>query len=185
MPSGGMKTIKTATNQKRLIHIYTGASKGKTTAAVGLATRALGAGWKVLFCSLFKPDGSSEHEPLVKLGATLIRFSWRGNFFRKYTAEELNEQREDFTVFLAEVEKRWQNYDLVVMDEVVYALTGNVCKEADFLAFLDRKPDTVELVFTGRDYPKSIIDRAGYVTEMKQIKHPFDDGFLPRKGVEF
>ncbi len=177
--------MKVASDQKRLMHIYTGPSKGKTTASVGLAARALGAGWKVLYCSFFKPDGSSEHDSLVKLGATLKRFSWRGNFFKRYTPEEMDEQREALKDFLVFVQSQWSAYDLVVMDEVVYTITSNVISEDDFLAFLDTKPDTVELVMTGRDFPARVLARADYVTSMTQVKHPFDDGFLPRKGIEF
>jgi cob(I)alamin adenosyltransferase len=170
---------------QRLIHVYTGHSKGKTTASVGLTVRARGADWKVLYCSFYKPDGSSEHEVLQELGVTFKRFSWRGNFFKKYTPEEMKEQQAAFKAFLDEIEAQWNNFDLVVMDEVVYAVTSNVMSVQDFCAFLDRKPETVELVLTGRDYPEAILQRAGYVTEMKQIKHPFDEGFLPRKGIEF
>lgn len=169
----------------RLIHIYTGSSKGKTTASVGLAVRAIGAGWKVLYCSLYKPDGSSEYEPLLKLGVTLKRFAWRGTFFKNYTKEEMVEQKLAFQAFLTDVESSWQKYDLVVLDEVVYAITSGVISQADFLAFLDRKPGTVELVLTGRDFPEAIKARADYVTTMEQTKHPFDKGHLPRKGVEF
>lgn len=177
--------LKTADEQPRLIHVYTGPSKGKTTASVGLAVRARGADWRVLYCSFFKPDGSSEHEPLVQLGVTLKRFSWRGTFFKKYTPEEMEEQRAALKEFLQDVQQSWADYDLVIMDEVVYAITSNVITEKDFLAFLESKPATVELVLTGRDFPLTIKERADYITEMQQIKHPYDDGFLPRKGVEF
>jgi cob(I)alamin adenosyltransferase len=83
------------------------------------------------------------------------------------------------------VKKEWQHADLVVMDEVVYAVTSNIISEKNFLAFLDSRPPTVELALTGRDFPQAILERADYVTEMKQVKHPFDAGHLPRKGVEF
>jgi cob(I)alamin adenosyltransferase len=169
----------------RLIHVYTGASKGKTTASVGLSVRARGAGWKVLYCSFFKPDGSSEHDALQELGIAFRRFAWRGNFFKKYTPEEMNEQQQALKEFLATITTEWNEYDLVVLDEVVYTISSNVISEEAFLAFLDNKPASVELVLTGRDFPQSVLDRAGYVTEMKQVKHPFDDGFLPRKGIEF
>jgi cob(I)alamin adenosyltransferase len=177
--------MKKASEQPRLIHIYTGPSKGKTTASVGLAVRAVGAGWKVLYCSFFKPDGSSEHESLVKLGVTLKRFSWRGTFFKKYTPEEMEEQRQALRAFLTDIESDWKKYDLVVMDEIVYAVTSNVISEKDFLSFLDCKPATVELVLTGRDFPSAIASRADYISTMEQTKHPFDSGFLPRKGIEY
>jgi cob(I)alamin adenosyltransferase len=179
-----MTTPIRADLQPRLVHIYTGPSKGKTTASVGLAVRARGAGWKVLYCSFFKPDGSSEHDVLQHLGIDFKRFAWRGNFFRKYTAEELEEQRQALAHFLADIESIWEHYDLLVMDEIVYAI-GTAVTEEGFLAFLDRRPVSLELVMTGRDFPQAIKERAQYVTEMTQVKHPFDNGFLPRKGVEF
>jgi len=177
-------TPKRAELQPRLVHIYTGPSKGKTTASVGLSVRARGAGWKVMYCSFFKPDGSSEHDVLQHLNIDFKRFSWRGNFFKKYTAEEMEEQRQALATFLADIESIWEHYDLLVMDEIVYAIGTAITLEG-FLAFLDRRPETLELVMTGRDFPKEIKERADYITEMQQVKHPFDNGFLPRKGVEF
>jgi cob(I)alamin adenosyltransferase len=168
-----------------LVHVYTGPSKGKTTASVGLAARAIGAGWKVVYCSFYKPDGSSEHESLKRLGVDFRRFAWRGNFFKRYEPAEMAEQRRAFRSFLDELEGVWSSVGLVVMDEVVYAVTSNVISLEDFLAFLARKPAHVELVLTGRDFPPAILDRADYVTEMKQVKHPFDKGVLPRRGIEF
>ena len=176
--------VKIAAEQPRLIHIYTGEAKGKTTAAAGLTARARGAGWRVLFCQFYKPDGSSELESLQKLGVTIKRFNWRGNFFKKYTLEELKQQAAELEDFLAEVKKEWKHYDLVIMDEVVHAITGKIISEQAFLEFM-KKPDTVELVLTGRDFPKAIIDKADYVTNMQQLKHPFTQGFLPRKGIEY
>jgi cob(I)alamin adenosyltransferase len=177
--------MKVANEQKRLIHIYTGPSKGKTTASVGLAVRAKGAGWNVLFTQLFKPDGSSELTPLANIGIDVMRFNWRGTFFKNYTPEEMEEQRRACREFLAEIILKWDNYDLVVMDEIVYAITSGVIPEQEFIEFLDVKPERVELVLTGRDFPKSIQERAGYITTMEQTKHPFDQGHLPRKGIEF
>ena len=176
---------KRADEQKRLVHIYTGESKGKTTAAIGLAVRAVGAGWKALFCQFYKPDGSSELEPLQRLGVTIKRFNWRGNFFKKYTLDELKQQAAELEDFIGEVQKEWKHYDLVVMDEVVYAITGKIISEQAFIEFLKRRPDTAELVLTGRDFPKSILEQADYVTNMQQLKHPFTKDFLPRKGIEY
>jgi cob(I)alamin adenosyltransferase len=174
-----------AEEQDRLVHIYTGHSKGKTTASVGLAVRAVGAQWKVLYCSFFKPDGSSEHAVLERLGVDLRRFNWRGTFFRKYTPKEMEEQREDCKSFVEAVKAVWGEYDMVVMDEVVYAITSNVLDEQYFIDFIKEKPSRTELVLTGRDFPGKVLECAHYITEMKPIKHPFDEGYLPRKGVEF
>ena len=126
-----------------------------------------------------------EHDVLQHLNIDFKRFAWRGNFFKKYTEEELDEQRKALAQFLADIESVWEHLDLLVMDEIVYAVTGNIITEEGFLAFLNRRPETLELAMTGRDFPQSIKEVADYITEMQQIKHPFDAGFLPRKGVEF
>ena len=167
-----------------MYHIYTGENKGKTTASVGLAVRALGAGNKVLFASFFKPDGSSEHEMLEKLGATFMRYTYRGNFFKRYDKEELAKAKEAFTEFFAEVKENTPGHDMIVMDEVVYAIHMGLVNVQELVDFVKEHHDK-ELVMTGRDYPQELIDVADYVTEMKKIKHPFDQGAQPRKGVEF
>lgn len=167
-----------------MFHIYTGESKGKTTASVGLTVRAIGARNKVLFASFFKPDGSSEHEVIEQLGATFMRYTYRGNFFKRYDKEEIAKAKEAFTTFFAEVKEAAEGHDMIVMDEVVYAIHMGLVDEKELVYFAKEHTDK-ELVMTGRDYPQALIDVADYVTEMKKIKHPFDQGAQPRKGVEF
>jgi len=167
-----------------MFHIYTGESKGKTTASVGLTVRAIGAGNKVLYASFFKPDGSSEHEVIEKLGATFMRYTYRGNFFKRYDKEEIAKAKEAFTEFFAQVKEKTPGHNFVVMDEVVYAIHMGLVDEQELVAFVKDHKDK-ELVMTGRDYPQALIEVADYVTEMNKIKHPFDQGAQPRKGVEF
>ncbi len=167
----------------RVIHIYTGQSKGKTTASVGLAVRAMGAGMKVLFVSYFKPDGSSEHGVLEKLGAKVLRFTYRGNFFKRYNKEQLTEAKKAFAGFFVDVEAETPDYDLIIHDEVVYAVHMGLTTEQKLLDYLDLYKDK-EIVLTGRDFPEKLIQRADYVTEMQKVKHPFDKGAQPRKGIE-
>lgn len=167
-----------------MFHIYTGENKGKTTASVGLAVRAIGAEHSVLFASFFKPDGSSEHDVLENCGATFLRYTYRGNFFKRYDKEELAKAKEAFTEFFSEVKQTAPGHDMIVMDEVVYAVHMGLVDAQELVDFVKQHEDK-EVVMTGRDYPQELIDVADYVTEMKKIKHPFDDGAQPRKGVEF
>ncbi len=167
-----------------MFHIYTGESKGKTTASVGLTVRSIGAGNKVLFASFFKPDGSSEHEVIEKLGATFLRYTYRGNFFKRYDKEEIAQAKKAFEEFFSQVQEQAGGHDMIVMDEVVYAIHMGLVDEQVLVDFVNKHKD-VEVVMTGRDYPQALIDVADYVTEMTKIKHPFDQGAQPRKGVEF
>lgn len=166
-----------------MFHIYTGESKGKTTASVGLACRAAGAGLKVLFVSYFKPDGSSEHSSLEKLGITVMRFEYRGNFFKRYEKEELEEAKKAFLEFFVDAEAETPEYDMIIHDEIVYAQHMGLVKTQRLLDYV-RLYNDKEIVMTGRDYPEELIEEADYVTEMKKVKHPFDEGAEPRKGIE-
>ncbi len=167
-----------------MFHIYTGESKGKTTASVGLAVRATGAGMNVLFVSYFKPDGSSEHSMLEKLGIKLMRFKFRGNFFKRYDKEQLEQAKEAFAKFFVDVEAETPEYDMVIHDEIVYAVHMGLVDTKKIIDYISLYKDR-EIIMTGRDYPKELIDIADYVTEMKKIKHPFDKGSNPRKGIEY
>lgn len=168
-----------------MLHIYTGENKGKTTASVGLATRALGAGLNVLFVSYFKPDGSSEHEALEKLGAKIMRFMARGNFFKRYSKEDLDDAKKEFAEFFIDVEAETPEYDLIIHDEIVYAQHMGLVSTDKLVDYVNLFKDNHEIVMTGRDYPQELIDVADYATEMTKIKHPFDQGQEPRKGIEF
>lgn len=166
-----------------MFHIYTGESKGKTTAAVGLCTRALGAGLKVLFVSYFKPDGSSEHDMLGKMGAKVMRFTYRGNFFKRYSKDDLEEAKRAFAEFFVDVEAETPEYDVIVHDEIVYAQHMGLVDTQKLVDYVALYKDH-EIIMTGRDYPEELVAVADYVTEMQKIKHPFDSGAQPRKGIE-
>lgn len=180
----GLKYYGDDENKLGMIHVITGDGKGKTTASIGLCIRSIGAGFKVLFVQFFKMN-TNELEPLKKLGVDIEQFQFLGPFFKKYTDKEFNELQEEFSTFWNKLTPRFKDYDLVVLDEIVYIVTKGVYPENDFLKFLERKPKKTELILTGRDYPKSIKDRADYVSEVRRLKHPFDKGVSARKGVEF
>lgn len=167
---------------KGLLHLYCGAGKGKTTAAMGLAVRALGSGKKVVIVQFLKDGTSGELEPLRRLGATVFsegasKFSFQMNGAEKAEAARLHNRL--LREALAE------NADLLILDEACAALsTGLIDEELLKTAVLNR-PETQELVLTGRNPAPWMQDAADYITEMQCVRHPYTRGISARKGVEF
>ena len=171
---------------KGLIHLYCGEGKGKTTAAMGLALRAAGAGKRVLVLQFFKDGSSSEVRALGRFdNVDVVAHRRQFGFFWTLSDAEKEEARVYYTGLLEEVMAESGAYDLLVLDEAMSACTNRVIDEGRLLALLADKPEGLEVVLTGRDPSQAMIDRADYVTEMKKIKHPFDRGVPARRGVEF
>ena len=168
-----------------MLHIYTGESKGKTTASIGLAVRARGAGLKVLFISYFKPDKSSEHQELEKLGVKVMHMPLRGNYFKRYDKKDLEEAKKEFANFYVDAEAETPEHDVIIHDEIIYAANMGLVTVEQLLDYVDRYRDKHEIIFTGRDYPEKLLQKADYVTEMTKIKHPFVEGAQPRRGIEY
>ncbi|HZL11632.1 MAG TPA: cob(I)yrinic acid a,c-diamide adenosyltransferase [Prolixibacteraceae bacterium] len=171
-----------------LIHIYTGEGKGKTTAAVGLAVRALGHGMKVCYAHFNKqPElyGYNEIQSLEKLGAVVLGFTnghW--SFNQSVTRESSRNDVKNGLLALSEfIEK--ESPDLLVMDEILISLRNGVLEEDELISFVDRKPEHLELVMTGRGASSGLIEKADYVSYIQKIKHPYDQKILSRKGIEY
>ncbi len=166
-----------------LIHLYHGTGKGKTTAAMGLALRALGQGLGVTVVQFLKDGRSGELEPLKTLGAKVysgpgtMKFSWQ------QTQQERQETRMAQTALLEEALK--EPCDLLVLDEACGACrTGLVDEERLKEAVLCR-PAGREIVLTGREPAPWMLEAADYVTRMDGERHPFAQGIAARRGVEF
>ncbi|PID94841.1 MAG: cob(I)yrinic acid a,c-diamide adenosyltransferase [Bacteroidales bacterium] len=171
-----------------LIHIYTGDGKGKTTAAIGLATRALGGGLKVCYCSFHKrPEkyGYTEMDSLRKLGATVYNFA-KGHPHLDPTIDEQQIKKEvpEAIAFLQQTIQE-QSFDLLILDEILISVRDNYLDEGLLLDFLSAKPQCLELVMTGRGATENLMGKADYITFCKKIKHPYDSGTKSRKGIEF
>lgn len=172
-----------------LIHIYTGDGKGKTTAAIGLATRALGKGLKVCYCSFHKqPEkyGYTEMESLKKLGATVYNFA-KGHPHLDRTLDETVISREANEAFgtLKEVLEH-THYDLMILDESIISVRDHYIEEQVLIDFIQNvKPADMELVLTGRCATDRLMALADYVTFCKKLKHPYDEGILSRAGIEY
>lgn len=168
---------------KGLVHLYWGEGKGKTTAAVGLAVRALGRGMKVVFLQFLKDGKSGEIGQLRQLGAKVYSGKAGTKFASQMTPQEREESKAAGTQNLIEVAK--EDCDLLVLDEACAAwqldmVDRQMLKEAVLL-----RPEGREIVLTGRDPAMWMMEAADYSTEMRCIRHPYQRGVTARKGVEF
>ncbi len=168
------------------LQIYTGNGKGKTTAALGLAFRAAGHGFKTYVAQFLKGQPTGEIEAAKKL-APLVRieqFGREGFITVKDGPDDEDVSRAEAGLARALEAMLSGDYRIVVLDEVNTAVHFKILSEKDVLDFIDRRPVQVDLVLTGRYAPASFIDRADLVTEMKDIKHYFDKGVKAREGIE-
>jgi cob(I)alamin adenosyltransferase len=173
---------------KRLVHIYTGHGKGKTTTAVGLAIRALGHGFKVAYLYFHKmpeKNGTNEIDMLKKLGATVQGTAQGHPLFNKDIDTGMLKQEALQGLELIEAKVANEQYDLLILDEVINSVNSGFLAEEQLLAFIDRKPDNLELIMTGRDASEAIIAKADYVSEIKKVKHPYDNNIQAREGIEY
>jgi len=171
------------------IQIYTGNGKGKTTAAVGLATRAAGNEFKVTMVQFLKSGSTGELESAKKLSTyfNIYRFEKSRGFFWTLNDDqkaELKEEIQEAYRFCLKVMEDKQ-CDILIMDEIMGALGNGLVSEEQLLELMDKKPKDIELIMTGRNVPERIMEKANLVTEMKDIKHYFNEGVPARKGIEF
>ncbi len=170
-----------------LIHIYCGDGKGKTTAAAGLSLRAAGAGKRVVFSQFLKDGCSSEIGVLKEIENIDICVCCKPHgFFINMSDTEREETKCDFSELLSIVlAKAKKGADLLILDEIISSCNLGIVSEKAVAEFLKNKPQELEVVLTGRDPSDELLSIADYVTEMKKIKHPFDNGTPARKGIEF
>ncbi len=168
---------------KGYIQVYTGNGKGKTTASLGLAMRAAGAGLKVYIAQFLKHGDYSEIKALSKHETITIEQFGAGKFVKGNPSEEEKASARTGYLKLCDALKSGR-YDLVIAEEANVAVTCNLFSEDELLALLDMKPENVELVITGRGALESVINRADLVTEMKEIKHYYQQGVTARVGIE-
>ena len=173
------------------VHIYCGDGKGKTSAALGLALRASGRGIPVVICRFLKNEDSGEVISLANVpGITLIPCGKTFGFSWQMTPEERKEAAEDCLARFEEAVSKalscsGDGMAVLILDEAMAAVNGGFLPLARLLNFLDSRPDNLEVVLTGRNPAEELLSRAGYVTEMKKIRHVYEEGILARKGIEF
>lgn len=170
-----------------LVQIYTGDGKGKSTAAFGLALRAVGHGFKVCIIQFMKGrDNSGELSGLKRLEpeCQVYHFGLDGWVIKGQALEEDVSAAEQ-ALSLAESKINSGDWDIVILDELVNAIWFNLISEDSVLNIIKEKPFNVELVLTGRNASERLKESADLVTEMKLRKHPFEQGIVARKGIEF
>ena len=178
--------------EKGLVQIYTGDGKGKTTAAFGLALRAAGQGNKVLIYQFLKPPSLDIGERFaLQLGAVRIRvesldvpWDMSTSFDDEKAVAQMQAAISEVLERIAETaEKRF--YDCVILDEIVFCLSKGLAKLEDVKKIINRRDSRVEIVLTGRGVTQELMEMADLVTEMKNVKHPFDKGVGARRGIDF
>ena len=170
---------------KSYIHVYTGKGKGKTTAALGLALRAVGAGKRVFFAQFVKGKPYSEINVIQdQIPQIKLKQFGRGCFIVEKPEKEDIEAAQNG---LKELEKIVQSgdYDLVVLDELTIALYYDLFSVEDVLSMLRNRSEYCEIVITGRNAPLELIEIADLVTEMTEVKHYYNEGVEAREGIEF
>ena len=162
---------------KGLIHLYHGDGKGKTTAAIGLAMRVAGYGKRVLFVQFLKDDQSGEVAVLKEMPR--VWYFSDCDMPKEFYHNMNEEQKQGLSLIPLE------EVGLLVLDELTYVYAWGILDKEDVLSFLKNKPETLEVVITGRNPERELLDLADYVTEMKMKKHPFSKGTSARKGIEY
>jgi cob(I)alamin adenosyltransferase len=174
-------------NNKGLVHLYCGDGKGKTTASLGLTVRAVGAGFRVAFVQFLKNQATGELAVLDGLpNVTVLRGKEGSGFSFSMSGEEkektklLHTENLKAAIALAESGK----CDMLVLDEAVGAYARDLIDRRLLEEFVRGKPEELELVLTGRNPAKWMIDCADYVSEIGKVKHPYDRGIPARTGIE-
>lgn len=178
-----------------VVIVYTGESKGKTSAGIGLMARALGNRWNVAFIQFIKYWGVGEHvfiRDIMPLFADQLHFYKGGKGFYNagdISAEFVNEEQHKKAAFetYKEALRCATNgeYDLVICDEINNAVHDGLLSKQKLVDLLERRSPRTSLCLTGRNFPESLLDRVDIATDMTKIKHHFDDKYLANKGIDF
>lgn len=181
--------------KESVVVVYTGEGKGKTSAGLGLMVRALGNRWNVAFIQFIKYWGVGEHafiRDIMPVYGDQLYFFKGGKGF--YNAGQLSETQVTPEQHKAAALETYEQalecatsgkYRLVICDEINNAVHDGLLPAARLRALIEKRGPGVSLCLTGRDFPKSLVDKADIVTNMTKIKHHFDDKFLANKGIDF
>ncbi len=172
--------------EKGFVQVYTGNGKGKTSAAFGLALRAIGRGLNVYIIQFIK-GGFDYGESYVinKLPNLTLKAFGRGKFVTEKPPKKEDVKLAQEAFALAEEIIKQGKHDIVILDEINVALDLNLIEIERVLELIKKKPEHMELVLTGRYAPQEIIEKANLVTKMKEVKHPYNKGCKARKGIEY
>ncbi len=179
----------TSARRRGLLIVYTGDGKGKTTAALGAALRALGYGWKICMVQFIKGIWKyGEIKSIAQLGYQFELHRMGAGFYKiagDDQPEEVHRQAAAEAVELIIDKLRSEAYDLVIADELNVALDTGLIDEAAFRRILDARPGQIHLIITGRGAPDFLVQEADLVTEMREIKHPYQRGIKAQPGIDY
>lgn len=171
-----------------LIIVFTGNGKGKTTAAMGQALRAVGQGMKVLMLQFIKGTWEyGELESIKRLDPDFVIKPLGKGFIRSKSKLDDNEAIENINQSWKQAENEIYSdrYDMVILDEINYVIDFGMLPVDKMLTLLEKKPSRLHIVLTGRNAHEKVIEKADLVTEMKEIKHQYSKGIKAQKGIEF
>lgn len=173
-------------SQKGLILVYTGDGKGKTTAALGLAFRAIGHGMRVLMVQFIKGswhygelDTARRLAPHIEIHPLGEGFTWE----TRNPQRDAQKAREAWEFALRKI--REEDFQILILDEINYVIDYRYLPVEDVVEWLQRRPEGLHVVLTGRNAHPAVVAIADLVTEMREVKHPFEKGILAQKGIEF
>lgn len=175
-------------NDKGLVILYTGEGKGKTTAALGLVLRAVGYRKKCLIVQFGKIWFTGEVEGVKKL-APFVKLIQGGKGFVKILGDKLplkeHKKAAADTLDMLKRAVKSNKWDIVVADEIVGAVSSKLLPLTEVVTLVTDKPKGLDLILTGHHAPKRLIEMADLVTEMKEVKHPYQQGILAKRGIDF
>jgi cob(I)alamin adenosyltransferase len=179
----------TEEKNKGLVIVYTGDGKGKTTAALGLCIRAVGYDKKVCIIQFIKGSWKyGEIEGIKKL-APNVEFHRKGLGFVGIIDDKLERSEHvraaGEALKFAEGQMLSGRYDIVILDEINVAVKLGLIEVDDLVDLINKKPEGLDLILTGRNAAEEVVERADLVTEMREIKHPFQKGIKAKKGIDF
>lgn len=181
--------------KESVVVVYTGEGKGKTSASLGMMVRALGNHWRVAYVQFIKHWGVGEHvfirdiQPIF--GDDLLFYKGGKGFYdagdisAKDISTEQHQQAAQETYRVALEAATSGKYDLVICDEINNAVHDGLLKESDLIELITSRGKKVSLCLTGRDFPEKLLDKVDIATDMRKIKHHFDDKYLANKGIDY
>ncbi|MCD7818743.1 MAG: cob(I)yrinic acid a,c-diamide adenosyltransferase [Lachnospiraceae bacterium] len=175
------------TKNTGLVHIYCGDGKGKTTTGMGLCARAAGYGLHVLIYQFMKDNSTSERKVLnLSDNITIVDGLPQEKFSFQMSPEEKAEHKSYYENQFRDITRKAsaEDFDLLFLDEIIYTIRAGLFDEALLLDFLQKKPAHLEVILTGQEPSQELIEMADYVSEIRKIRHPFDQGIHARKGIE-
>jgi cob(I)alamin adenosyltransferase len=173
------------TEQRGLIHLYTGSGKGKTTTALGLGLRAVGAGMNVQLIQFMKKSPNNDSKAIAKLPNFSFKSFGRNTFLTKDSHDLIDETLAQNGLSYAKEIIKQKKHDLLILDELTLTVAFHLLKKQEVLTILEKKPEDLTIVLTGRIADESFYSIADIVTDLKEVKHPFTGGMAPQNGFDY